>query len=95
MVGVATEEKAIMCSQHLDLIYSQLGTLYDIIPHAPRPLTDPKNPNPGPHVDGVVGFVSHASVNQLADQMGHMSILSHPSATSSNAQTTMVPTQTS
>jgi hypothetical protein len=55
-----------MCSQHLDLIYSQLGTLYDIIPHAPRPSIDPMKPNLGPHVNGVVGFVSHASVNQLA-----------------------------
>jgi hypothetical protein len=95
MVQVATEEQAIMHAQHLDLIYSQLGTLYDIIPHAPRSSTDPKKPNPGPHVDGVVGSVSHASVNQLADHMGHMSISSHPSATSSSAQTSTVPTQTS
>jgi hypothetical protein len=36
MVGATTEEKAILHAQHLDLIYSQLGTLYDIIPNAPR-----------------------------------------------------------
>jgi hypothetical protein len=76
MVGEATEEQAILHAQHLDLIYSQSGTLYDIIPNAPRSSTDPKKPNPGPHVNGVVGFVSHASMNQLVDQMGHMSISS-------------------
>jgi hypothetical protein len=46
MVRVTTEEKGIMRAQHLDLIYSYSGTLYDIILHAPRPLTDPKKPNP-------------------------------------------------
>jgi hypothetical protein len=82
-------------AQHLDLIYSQLGTLYDIIPNSPRSLKDPRKPNPGPHVDGVVGFVSHASINQLVDQMGQMSIKSHPSASGTSAQTVVVPTQTS
>ena len=37
MVRVATEEQAIMHSQHLDLIYSQLGTLYGIIWYDPTP----------------------------------------------------------
>jgi hypothetical protein len=41
IVKVATKEKAIMHAQHLDLIYSQLGTLYDIIPHATRLSIDP------------------------------------------------------
>ena len=86
------EEQAIMCSQYLDFIYSQSGTLYDIIPHAPRSSIDLKKPNLGPHVDGVVGFFPHTYVNQLADQMGHMSISSHPLATSSSAQTTTIPT---
>jgi hypothetical protein len=43
----------------------------------------------------VVGSISHASMNQLADQMGHMSITSHPSATGTSAQTVVVPSQTS
>jgi hypothetical protein len=67
-----------MQDQHLDLIYSQLIILYDIIMHVPRPSLDPKNPNPRPHVDGVVGYVSHVSVKQLANHMGHMTISSHP-----------------
>jgi hypothetical protein len=44
-------------AQYLDLIYSQMGTLYDLIPDAPRPST---NPTPTPPVashvvDGVIG----------------------------------------
>jgi hypothetical protein len=62
MAEVTIEEQVIMRAQHLDLIYSQSGTLYDIISHAPRPLTDPKKPYPTPHTDGVVGSVSHAFV---------------------------------
>jgi len=75
-----------MPTQRLDFIYSQSCILYDIISHAPRPLTDPKNPNPGPHVNGVVGYVSHASVDQLADQMGHMSISLHLSNSMQSTQ---------
>jgi hypothetical protein len=63
MAEVTTKEQSIMHAQHLYLIYSQLGTLYDIISHAPRQLIDSKNPNLGPHVHGVVGYVSHAFVS--------------------------------
>jgi len=35
MSGAVTEEDVIRRAQHLDLIYSQSGTLYDIIPNAP------------------------------------------------------------
>jgi hypothetical protein len=56
MGGVVTEEKAISRAQYLDLVYSQTGTLYDLIPDAPRPST---NPTPTPPttshaVDGVI-----------------------------------------
>jgi hypothetical protein len=95
MVGVTTEEKDILCVQHLDMIYSQSRKLYDIIPNAPRLSIDPRKTNPGHHVDGVVGFFSHASVNRLANQMGHISISSTPSASSTNAQTIKIPSQTS
>jgi hypothetical protein len=43
MSGVVIEEDIIRRAQHLDLIYLQSGTLYDIIPQAPR-MT-----NLGPH----------------------------------------------
>jgi hypothetical protein len=57
MGGVITEEQAISHAQYLDLVYSQTGTLYDLIPDAPRPST---NPTPmllvASHVvDGVIG----------------------------------------
>ena len=33
MGGAVTEEQAISHAQYLDLVYSQSGTLYDLIPH--------------------------------------------------------------
>ena len=41
MGGVVTEEKEISRAQYLDLVYSQSGTLYDLIPNAPQPTNDP------------------------------------------------------
>jgi hypothetical protein len=46
MGNVVTEEKAINHAQYLDLVYSQSGTLYDLIPNAPRPSNDPSRPAP-------------------------------------------------
>jgi hypothetical protein len=57
MEGIVTEEQAISCAQYLDLVYSQSSTLYDMIPHAPRPSTDSSKPSPGTHVDGIMGSV--------------------------------------
>lgn len=45
MVCTTTKEKSNLCGQHLDLIYSQSGTLHDIIPNAPRISTNPPNHN--------------------------------------------------
>jgi hypothetical protein len=39
MGGVVTEEQAISRAQYLDLVYSQMGTLYDLLPDSPRPST--------------------------------------------------------
>ena len=41
MGGEITKEQAIARAQYLDLVYSQSGTLYELIPTAPRPSTDP------------------------------------------------------
>lgn len=63
MGGCVTEDQAIVCVQYLDLVYSQSGTLYDLLPNAPRPSTDPassKSPNVPP-VDGIIGSVSQTS----------------------------------
>ena len=66
MSRAVTEEDDIRCAQHLDLIYSKCGTLYDIIPQAPCPLNDKSRSAPGPHVDGMIGYVSSSTVNQVA-----------------------------
>jgi hypothetical protein len=57
MGSVFIEDNVISRAQYLDLIYSQMGTLYDLICDAPRPST---NPTPTPPVashvvDGVIG----------------------------------------
>ena len=96
MSGVVTEEDIIRRAQHLDLIYSQSRTLYDIIPQAPRPSNDKPRTAPGPHVDSMIGYVSTTSISQVVGQLGQLAITEKPtsttSATSSNdlAQSTDV-----
>ena len=51
---VTNEEEAILRAQQLDLIYSQSGILYEIIPEAMRPTHDAEKPKHGAHADGVV-----------------------------------------
>ena len=70
MLGVVTEEDVIRHAQHLDLIYSQSCTLYDIIPQAPQPSNDKPQTAPGPHADGMIGFLSTTSVSQVVGQLG-------------------------
>ena len=65
MGGVVTEEEAIARAQYLDLVYSQSGTLYELIPNATRATTDPYKLSSTSHVDGVIGFVKAQSTSQL------------------------------
>ena len=65
MFGAVTEEKSICFSQHLDLIYSQAGTLYNIIPHAPQSSNENNRLAPGPHADSMVGSISSIVATQL------------------------------
>jgi hypothetical protein len=57
MGGVVTKEKAISHAQYLDLIYSQMGTLYDLLPDLPHPSTSSTSTAPvASHAaDGVIG----------------------------------------
>jgi hypothetical protein len=57
MGGIVTEEEAISCAQYLDLVYSQMGTIYDLLPDLPRPNTSITSTTPtASHVaDGVIG----------------------------------------
>ena len=57
MGGVITEEKVIIHAQYLKLVYSQYGTLYDLIPHAPFPSKDLSIPASESHADGMVGSI--------------------------------------
>jgi hypothetical protein len=55
MSGVFFEEDAIMRAQQLELIYSQCGLLYEILPDAPRSILDKTRQRAGPDADGIVG----------------------------------------
>jgi hypothetical protein len=57
MGGVITEEQAISRAQYLDLVYSQTGTLYDLLPKLPRPGTSNTSTPPATShaADGVIG----------------------------------------
>jgi hypothetical protein len=85
--GVVTEEQAISSTQYLDLVYSQTGTLYDLILDAPCPSTTPTPTPPVASlvVDGVIGAF-HAEIR--SKQANH----SNPNSTSPNVQNTPPPT---
>ena len=68
MGGVVTEEQAISQAQYLDLVYSQSGTLYDLIPQAPRPSTDPAKPSAEVPVDRIVGSIQSPSIAKPTKQ---------------------------
>jgi hypothetical protein len=57
MGGLVTEEESIACAQYLDLVYSQSGTLYELIPNTHFPSTDPSKPSSIAHADGVIGSI--------------------------------------
>ena len=57
MGGSITKEQAISQAQYLYLVYSQFGTLYDLIPQAPPPSTDPAKSPAGVPIDGIVGSI--------------------------------------
>ena len=65
-----TEEKLIKSFQQMYLIYSQLGTLHYLIARAARLASGPAGTLKGPHVDGVIGYVSQ--IDQLTQQMGQV-----------------------
>jgi hypothetical protein len=90
MGGVVTEEQAISRAQYLDLVYSQMSTLYDLILDAPRLST---NPTPKPlvasHVvDDVIGTF------HTETQSTHSTHI-NPKSTTSNVQNTPTPTPSS
>jgi hypothetical protein len=79
MGGVVTEEKAISRAQYLDLVYSQTGTLYDLLPELPRPGTSSTLTAPAAShaADGVIG---------TAHTHSHYVSTTTPKSNSSNVQ---------
>ena len=68
MGGAVTEEKDISQAQYLELVYSWSGTLYDLIPQAPLPSTDPAKPPAEVPIDGIVGSIQSLSVAKPTKQ---------------------------
>jgi hypothetical protein len=87
MGRVVIEEQAISRVQYLDLIYSQTGTLYNILPDTPRLSTTSTSiaPTTSHAIDGVIGTF-HAQPQ--SSQASHTTPKSH----SSNVQTSPIPT---
>ena len=86
------KEEIIQSAQQMDLIYSQSGTLYDLIPLAAIPTSVLERPSKGPHADGMIGSIRQ--IDQLTQQMGQASVQnSQPIAVQENQQPAN-PTQT-
>ena len=85
--GAVTEDQCIFRAQHLDLIYSQSGTLYDLLPHAPGNPNPPATQKTGAHVDGLIGAISGVATNQSRGKTSQPSL-----ATTAPHQTTTLPT---
>jgi hypothetical protein len=64
MGSVVTEEEAIARTQYLDLVYSQSGTLYELILNASHATNDPSKPSSTSHADGVIGSVKTQSTTR-------------------------------
>ena len=56
------ENQSIHRAQHLDMIYSQSGTLYDLLPHSLGNLNPPTTQKPRAHADGLVGAISSIAI---------------------------------
>ena len=70
--------------QELDLIYTQSGLLYEIIPNAPRSSFNPKV-KPGPHANGIVGCASAKPADSVAKQVSQLSINQSASGQATNS----------
>jgi hypothetical protein len=82
-----------MRAQQFELIYSQSGLLYTILPDAPRSILDKTRQRAGPHVDGIVGSAQTKPAEQLTKQLQQLSI--QHSAASQTTALAAPPTQTS
>jgi hypothetical protein len=84
MGGIVTEEQAISHAQYLDLVYSQMGTLYYLLPELPRPNTSSTSTAPAAShaADGVIG---------TAQAQSHSVSSTTPKSAYSNVQNALSP----
>jgi hypothetical protein len=91
---VVTEEQAISRAQYLDLVYSQTGTLYDLLPDLPRPGTSNTSATPAAShaADGVIGSThSHShSVSTTTPKSNSSNVQSAPSPAPPTGKTSEV-----
>ena len=90
-----TKQQAIHHAKNLDFIYSQLGTLYETIPHAPRSSNDAPQLVPKPHTDGVVCSTNSTIVGQLTKKISQLNLVSNPISSVSMTNSTLSLTKTS
>jgi hypothetical protein len=96
MGGVVTEEQAIIRAQYLDLIYSQMGTLYDLLPKLPHPGSSSTSTAPAAShaADGVIG-TAHAhshSVSSTTPKYASSNVKNAPSPATPTGKTFEVTT---
>jgi hypothetical protein len=87
---VTFEEEAIFKAQQLNLIYSQSGMLYEILPDALRSNYDPRQ-NLGPHVDGIIGSANAKTIDLVMNQLKDFSLSQFVAGQASSSSST--PTQ--
>jgi hypothetical protein len=81
MGGVVIEEEAIARAQYLDLVYSQSGNLYELIPNATHATNDPSKPSSASHADGVISSVKTQSTSQSIGTTQRPTSMAAPSPT--------------
>jgi hypothetical protein len=84
MGGIVREEQAIIRAQYIDLFYSQMGTLYDLLPDLTHPNASNTSTTPSAShaVDGVIG---------TAQDQSHSVSSTNPKFSSSNVQNASSP----
>ena len=67
-------DQSIRHVQHLDLIYSQSNTLYDIIPNSPCKSNATSTQKHGTHTDGIISATFEGAIKQLSDHISQSSV---------------------
>jgi hypothetical protein len=94
MGGVVTEEQAIIRAQYLDLVYSQTGTLYDLLPDLPHPNTSSNSTTSvvSHAADGVIGTAQTQSysVSSIIPKSSSSNVQNAPSPATPTDKTSEV-----